>query len=34
MFLGRVGLMTVAFTMLRHSRENIVQYAEENIMIG
>jgi len=34
MFVGRVGLLTVAFTMIRRSRENAVQYAEENIMIG
>ncbi len=34
MFVGRVGLLTVAFTMLRRSREDAVQYAEENIMIG
>jgi trk system potassium uptake protein TrkH len=34
MFIGRVGLLTVAFAMLRRSRENAVQYAEENIMIG
>jgi trk system potassium uptake protein TrkH len=34
MFVGRVGLLTVAFTMIRRSREDAVQYAEENIMIG
>lgn len=34
MFIGRVGLLTVAFAMLRRSREVAVQYAEENIMIG
>ncbi len=34
MFVGRVGLLTVAFTMLRRSREDAVEYAEENIMIG
>lgn len=34
MFIGRVGLLTVAFTMIGRSRGNAVQYAEENIMIG
>ena len=34
MFIGRVGLLTVAFTMLRRSRDYSVRYAEENIMIG
>jgi trk system potassium uptake protein TrkH len=34
MFIGRVGLLTVAFTMIRRSREAAVHYAEENIMIG
>lgn len=34
MFVGRVGLLTVAFAMLYRSREDAVQYAEENIMIG
>lgn len=34
MFIGRVGLLTVAFTMIRRSREGAVHYAEENIMIG
>jgi trk system potassium uptake protein TrkH len=34
MFIGRIGLLTVAFTMIRQSREGAVHYAEENIMIG
>lgn len=34
MFIGRIGLLTVAFTMLRRSRKDAVHYAEENIMIG
>ncbi|BCR03001.1 Ktr system potassium transporter B [Desulfuromonas versatilis] len=34
MFVGRVGLLTVAFTIIRRSREDAVRYAEENIMIG
>jgi trk system potassium uptake protein TrkH len=34
MFIGRVGLLTVAFAMVRRKREDAVQYAEENIMIG
>ena len=34
MFIGRVGLLTVAFAFIRRSRENQICYAEERIMIG
>jgi len=35
MFVGRVGLLTAAFAIIRRSREDtVVRYAEENIMIG
>lgn len=34
MFIGRVGLLTVAFAFVRRSREDAVRYAEENVMIG
>ena len=34
MFIGRVGLLTVAFTIARRSRPEAVRYGEENIMIG
>lgn len=36
MFIGRIGLLTVAFTMIQRSRKAAVpvHYAEENIMIG
>jgi trk system potassium uptake protein TrkH len=34
MFVGRVGLLTVAFTFVRRSRQDAVRYSEENIMIG
>ena len=33
MFLGRVGLLTVAFTLVRRSGAEVVHYSEENIMI-
>jgi len=34
MFVGRVGLLTVAFAILQRRREHALRYAEENIMIG
>ena len=34
MFVGRVGLLTVAFAITGRSRPNSTRYAEENIMIG
>ncbi|PLY12921.1 MAG: potassium transporter [Desulfuromonas sp.] len=34
MFIGRVGLLTVAFAILQRRREHALRYAEENIMIG
>ncbi|MCJ7499601.1 TrkH family potassium uptake protein [bacterium] len=34
MFLGRVGLLTVAFTIAKRLSPNATRYAEENIMIG
>jgi len=34
MFVGRVGLLTAAFAIVRRTREDSVRYAEENIMIG
>lgn len=34
MFLGRVGLLTVAFTLIRRAKGGAVHYSEENIMIG
>ncbi len=34
MFVGRVGLLTMAFTFAERTRQNPVVYAEENIMIG
>jgi len=34
MFVGRVGLLTVAFVFLRRSRGGAVHYGEESIMIG
>lgn len=34
MFAGRVGLLTLAFTIVRRSRKQAVRYGEENIMIG
>lgn len=34
MFAGRVGLLTLAFTIVRRSRKDAVRYGEENIMIG
>jgi trk system potassium uptake protein TrkH len=34
MFVGRVGLLTVAFTIAGRSRQDAVRYGEENIMIG
>jgi len=34
MFIGRVGLLTIAFTIVSRTRNNTVHYAEENIMIG
>lgn len=34
MFIGRVGLLTVAFTIARRTRPDAVRYSQENIMIG
>jgi len=34
MFIGRIGLLTVAFTIVRRTRPNAVRYGQENIMIG
>jgi trk/ktr system potassium uptake protein len=34
MFIGRVGLLTVAFAIVRRSRGGAVRYGEETIMIG
>ena len=34
MFAGRVGLLTLAFTIVRKSQKDAVRYGEENIMIG
>jgi len=34
MFIGRVGLLTVAFSIARRTRKNGVRYSQENIMIG
>jgi trk system potassium uptake protein TrkH len=34
MFVGRVGLLTVAFAIVRRSRGSAVRYGEETIMIG
>ena len=34
MFVGRVGLLTLAFTIVRRARLDAVRYSEENIMIG
>jgi trk system potassium uptake protein TrkH len=34
MFVGRVGLLTVAFSIVRRSHRDAVRYGEENIMIG
>ncbi len=34
MFVGRVGLLTVAFTIVRRAKGEAVHYSEENIMIG
>lgn len=34
MFVGRVGLLTLAFTIVKRSRRDAVRYGEENIMIG
>ena len=34
MFVGRVGLLTIAFTIVSRTRNNTIHYAEENIMIG
>jgi len=34
MFVGRVGLLTMAFTIVRRARRDAVRYSEENIMIG
>lgn len=34
MFAGRVGLLTLAFTIVRRSQKDAVRYGEENIMIG
>jgi len=34
MFVGRVGLLTLAFTIVRRARRDAVRYSEENIMIG
>lgn len=34
MFAGRVGLLTLAFTIVRRSQKVAVRYGEENIMIG
>ncbi len=34
MFVGRVGLLTIAFTIISRTRNGAIHYAEENIMIG
>jgi trk system potassium uptake protein TrkH len=34
MFLGRVGLLTVAYVITRRERYRLVRYAEEKVMIG
>jgi len=34
MFVGRVGLLTLAFTIVGRARRDAVRYSEENIMIG
>jgi trk system potassium uptake protein TrkH len=34
MFVGRVGLLTMAFVFVRRSRKDAVRYSEENVMIG
>ncbi|NLC70715.1 MAG: potassium transporter, partial [Desulfuromonadaceae bacterium] len=34
MFVGRVGLLTVAFSIARRTRHDAVRYGQENIMIG
>jgi trk system potassium uptake protein TrkH len=34
MFIGRVGLLTVAFTIARRTRPHAVHYSQENIMVG
>ena len=34
MFIGRVGLLTVAFAFIRQARKDSVRYGEERIMIG
>jgi trk system potassium uptake protein TrkH len=34
MFIGRVGLLTMAFAIARRTRSSAARYAEENIMIG
>jgi trk system potassium uptake protein TrkH len=34
MFVGRVGLLTMAFTIVKRARRDAVRYSEENIMIG
>ena len=34
MFVGRVGLLTVAFTIARRTRPDATRYAGENVMIG
>lgn len=34
MFVGRVGLLTVAFAIVRRRRQKPLRYGEENIMIG
>jgi trk system potassium uptake protein len=34
MYIGRVGLLTLAFTIVGRAKAHPVQYGEENIMIG
>jgi trk system potassium uptake protein TrkH len=34
MFVGRVGLLTVAFAFIKRSNAAPVQYGEESLMIG
>jgi trk/ktr system potassium uptake protein len=34
MFIGRVGLLTLAFTIVRRRQSHPVRYSEENLMIG
>lgn len=34
MFIGRVGLLTVAYTIIERSRKDTARYSEENVMIG